>query len=90
MTKRWQALESKYQIQDVYTGGEAIVLKALDIQLNRTVAIKTPGEQVLANPKRLKKFIEEGRKLARLDNEHVLKVWSFHEPGDLDENCYGY
>jgi len=83
-----KALGSKYQIEETFAGGQATVYKALDRALNRWVAIKLPNEKVRSDPRRMEKFIEEGRKLARLDDKNVLTVLHFYDQGELDDNCY--
>lgn len=83
-----ESLESKYEIEKTLTGGQAIVYKARDKVLDRLVAIKTPNESVMSDPHKLEKFIEEGRKMARLKDENVLRVLHFVEQGEFDEKCY--
>lgn len=82
------SLKSKYDIEETLSGGQSIVYKAHDRVLDRLVAIKTPNESVLSDPHKLEKFIEEGRKMARLKDENVLRVLHFVEQHEIDEKCY--
>ncbi len=64
------------------------VFRAKERQLNRLVAIKVPNRSVLFEPKHLQKFIEEGRKLGRINHPNVLTVHHFFDTGELDDKCY--
>lgn len=83
-----ESLKSKYDIEETLSGGQSIIYKAHDRALDRLVAIKTPNESVLSDPHKLEKFIEEGRKMARLKDENVLRVLHFVEQHEIDEKCY--
>jgi formylglycine-generating enzyme required for sulfatase activity len=88
MTAQFPSLESRYEIRETLTGGDSLVLKAWDRQLQRIVAIKTPGDMVMANPERLARHREEGRKLAQFNDKNVLRVFHFYEQGEIDHRCY--
>jgi serine/threonine protein kinase len=64
----------KYVIDIVLgQGGFGITYKALHIELNRTVVIKTPNEHLSDDQeydKYIERFIQEGRTLARLSQDH--------------------
>ena len=81
-------LGSRYLIEDIRVGGYSVVYKALDEKINRTVAIKTPNELVLNSDSNLDKFIEEARKLARINHPNVIEVLHFYEAGELDDKCH--
>jgi hypothetical protein len=70
------------------TGGSAIVQKALDVRLNRWVAIKTPSTELARDAKALAEFEEEGRMLAGSDHENIVRVWEFIDAGKVDESCH--
>ena len=82
------AIKEHYDVETTVAGGHSIVYKARDKNLDRLVAIKTPDEKVRADTTRLEKFIDEGRKLARLDDPYVLSVYHFYEQGEVDQGCY--
>ncbi len=81
-------LGNRYLIEDTRVGGYSIVYKALDEKINRTVAIKTPNELVLSSEKNLEKFIEEAKKLAKINHPNVIEVLHFYEAGELDDKCH--
>jgi serine/threonine-protein kinase len=71
----------KYVIEQILgQGGFGITYKALQVNLNRPVVIKTPNEYLNHDPeydKYIEKFIAEGQILARLSQEphpHIVGV----------------
>ena len=82
------AIKERYEILDTTAGSQCIVYKAKDTKLGRTVAIKTPDAKVLANQEKLQSFVEEGRKLASIDNIGILPVLHFYDIGEIDNSCY--
>lgn len=74
---------SRYQILDKRVGNSSIVYKAEDKELNLDVAIKVPSKAVEANPLKLERFIEEGKKLARVQSSYVLSVMHLYKPGEI-------
>lgn len=80
----------KYVIQKVLAqGGFGITYKAVHIELNKIVVIKTPNEYLSNDPdyeNYLKKFIQEGRILARLSQEphpHIVGVIDLFKEGNI-------
>ena len=88
MTTESNELEEKYEIIDRRIGSTAIVYKATDRNLGWTVAIKAPDERTQADERRLAKFVEEGKKLARIHHDNVLRVHQFFAQGELGDRCY--
>lgn len=78
----------KYVIEKVLgQGGFGITYKALDVELQRTVVIKTPNEYLSHDPdydKYIERFIQEGRTLARLSQDphpHIVGVIELFKEG---------
>ncbi|WGV26288.1 serine/threonine protein kinase [Halotia branconii] len=78
---RQQLQSGKYVIDTVLgQGGFGITYKALHVELNRPVVVKTPNEYLSHDPeydKYIERFIEEGRILARLSQDphpHIVGV----------------
>ncbi|WP_141699759.1 serine/threonine-protein kinase [Nostoc sp. KVJ20] len=78
----------KYVIETVLgRGGFGITYKALHVELNQTVVIKTPNEYLSHDPeyeKYIERFIQEGRTLARLSEDphpHIVGVIDLFEEG---------
>ncbi|MEH1913359.1 serine/threonine protein kinase [Nostoc sp.] len=82
----------KYVIDKVLKqGGFGITYKALHVELNRTVVIKTPNEYLSHDPeydKYIDRFIQEGRTLAHLSQDphpHIVGVIDLFKEGAI--NC---
>lgn len=78
----------KYVIGEVLgQGGFGITYKALHVELNRQVVIKTPNEHLSHDPeydKYIERFIQEGRTLARLSQDphpHIVGVIDLFKEG---------
>ncbi|MEM8952869.1 MAG: serine/threonine-protein kinase [Verrucomicrobiota bacterium] len=64
----------------IATGGMAIVYKARDTELNRTVAIKLLSPVLANNPDARERFLREARSSAALDHPNIVPIFSV-EPG---------
>jgi serine/threonine-protein kinase len=80
----------KYVIDQVLgRGGFGITYKALHVELNRTVVIKTPKEDPSHDPeydKYVERFIKEGQILARLSQDphpHIVGVIDLYREGNI-------
>ncbi|MBE8992014.1 serine/threonine protein kinase, partial [Nostoc sp. LEGE 12450] len=80
--------DGKYVIEKVLgRGGFGITYKALDVELQRTVVIKTPNEDFSDDSeydKYIERFIQEGRTLARLSQDphpHIVGVIGLFKEG---------
>ncbi|MEH1834656.1 MAG: serine/threonine-protein kinase [Nostoc sp.] len=78
----------KYVIETVLgQGGFGITYKALHVELNQTVVIKTPNEYLSHDPKYekyIERFIQEGRTLAKLSQDphpHIVRVIDLFQEG---------
>ncbi len=88
MNNESKKLGDRYVIEETRVGGYSVVFKAVDEKINRTVAIKTPNELVLSSDENLNKFIEEAKKLAKINHPNVIEVLHFYEVGELDDKCH--
>ena len=88
MSDNIEKLGGRYIVEDTRVGGYSVVVKAIDEKINRTVAIKTPNELVLSSEENLNKFIEEAKKLAKINHPNVIEVLHFYEVGELDDKCH--
>lgn len=77
----------RYAIEREDSGGSSIVYKAMDSKLSAPVAIKAPAPHIANNPKKLAKFVEEAKMLARINNDNVISVLHFYEAGEIDDRC---
>jgi len=88
MTDNKTLFGNRYEVTSRHAGGSSTVLEALDTVTGRTVAIKTPNENILLDKKSLEKFYEEARRLCHLGNENVVTAHHFYEIGDIDDQCH--
>ncbi len=77
----------RYLIQsELGRGGMGIVYKAVDPQLQRTVALKVLiGEAASADPDRVKRFIREATSIAKLRHPNVVQI---HDIGKVGAQHY--
>ena len=59
-------------------GGMGVVYKARHVELGRTVAVKMIDRSA-AGPKRLSRFRDEARAVARLDHANIVQIYEFGE-----------
>jgi serine/threonine protein kinase len=64
-------------------GGMAVVLKAVDPALNRTVAIKVLAAHLASSGAARQRFMREARAAAAVVHEHVVAVYAVEETGGL-------
>jgi len=74
----------RYEVQSVIgAGGTGIVLKAIDIELNRTVAIKVLSPALAASGAARRRFAREGQAVAAVAHENVVAVHHVEAAGRL-------
>src|SRR5438067_1595349 len=62
-------------IEAIGSGGMAAVLKARDLELGRTVALKILPPESARDPESVTRFKQEARAAARLDHDNVARVY---------------
>lgn len=72
---------NRYQIEQVLgRGGMGIVYKAIDKQLEETVAIKTlPGDAMTRSPEEVERFKREIRLARKITHRNVLRTYDYGE-----------
>jgi tetratricopeptide (TPR) repeat protein/tRNA A-37 threonylcarbamoyl transferase component Bud32 len=66
-------------------GALGVVYRAVDLELNRQVAIKIPRQGCLASAEEVRRFLREARSIARLHHSGIVAV---HDAGQTDGLCY--
>src|SRR5918997_709220 len=61
----------------------AVVYKAEDAILGRTVALKTLHERYAERPSFRRRFTQEARAMACLDHENIVKVYDISQEGEV-------
>ena len=69
-----------YKIQQTLgRGGMGVVLKALDVTLQRAVAIKLLAPELAQNREVVERFLREARAMARINDPNVVQVYGADE-----------
>jgi eukaryotic-like serine/threonine-protein kinase len=76
-----QLFAGRYRIEQVLgRGGMGVVYKAIDTQLDETVAIKTlPGDVMQRSPEDLERFKREIRLARKITHRNVLRTYDYGE-----------
>lgn len=75
----------RYEIEDkIGAGGMAIVYKAKDTLLNRTVAIKVLREQYASDEGFIRRFRREAQSAASLSHQNIVSIFDVGKDGDED------
>ena len=70
--------DDRYRLEEVVgRGGMAIVWRALDLQLERAVAIKVISDVLASDPRFVARFEREARLAAGLNHPNLVKVFDF-------------
>lgn len=77
-----------YEIHEQQVGDEVITFKAWDPTIGRHVTIKEPLPHLLSDPAFIESFLEEGRRLANIQDDHVVTLYQTLSPGEVDDKCY--
>ena len=63
---------SHYKVlEELSRGGMGIVYRALDVKLDREVALKVLPPELVADPERKRRFIQEAKAAAKLEHPHI-------------------
>jgi eukaryotic-like serine/threonine-protein kinase len=75
-------LEGKWRLEDLLgAGGMGQVFRALDVALERTVAIKLLHEALCEDPESVARFEREARAMARLEHPHITPIHAVGQEG---------
>ncbi len=78
-----RVFDKRYRIEKVIgVGGMAIVFKAEDRLMNRTVAIKMLKNDVADDPEALRRFINESKAVAMLSHENIVNIYDVSVKGN--------
>ncbi len=77
-------LGGRYRVQNTLgTGGMAVVYKAEDVILNRSVALKMLHRCYAEDTSFRARFEQEARVMASLDHENIVRVYDISQDGEL-------
>lgn len=69
-------------IEEISRGGMGVVYRAVDVKLNREVALKVLPPELVADPDRKRRFVQEAQSAAALHHPHIAVI---HEIDEVDE-----
>jgi len=73
-----ELIDQKYELlEHIATGGQAVVWRARHIALDRVVVVRMMREDLAHHPTLAVRFVEEGRVLASLENEHIARILDY-------------
>ena len=64
-------------VEEVASGGMAVVYRAIQDNLNRTVAIKALKSSVAVEEQMVTRFQREAQSLANLQHENIIHVYDY-------------
>jgi len=71
---------SHYQIvEEISRGGMGVVYRALDLRLNREVALKVLPPELMADADRRQRFVQEARAASALEHPHIAVIHAIDE-----------
>ena len=74
---------SHYRVlSEISRGGMGIVYRAVDLKLDREVALKVLPPELVADPERKRRFVQEAKAAAKLEHPHIAVVYEIDEADD--------
>jgi Kae1-associated kinase Bud32 len=71
---------SHYKVlEELSRGGMGIVYRALDLKLDREVALKVLPPELVADPERKRRFVQEAKAAAKLNHPHIGMVFEIDD-----------
>jgi serine/threonine-protein kinase len=78
------AVGDRYLIeQEIGRGGMAVVYAAVDVRLQRPVALKVLPPELAFRGDVRERFVREAQTAARLNHPHIVPIYAVHEEGGL-------
>ncbi len=79
-----QVFDRRYKIVRIIgVGGMAVVFEAMDLRLNRMVAIKLLKEDISHDAASVKRFINESKAVSMLSHPNIVKIYDVSVKDDL-------
>src|SRR3989441_455220 len=76
---------SHYRIESkLGEGGMGVVYKALDMHLDRPVALKILPTEAVANPERKRRFVQEAKAASALNHPNIIHIYDIDTANGVD------
>ncbi len=59
-----------------------VVYRATDLRLNRDVALKVLPDDLVHDPDRRRRFVQEAQAASALEHPHIASPWPLHAPSN--------
>ena len=79
-----RALSHYKVLEEISRGGMGIVYKALDLKLNREVALKVLPPELVSDPDRKRRFVQEAQAAAALKHPNIAVIHEIDEVDGVD------
>jgi len=66
-------------LEEISRGGMGVVYRATDVRLNRDVALKVLPSELVADPERRQRFVQEARAASALEHPHIAVIHEIDE-----------
>jgi serine/threonine protein kinase len=70
-----QSISHYRVLEKLGEGGMGVVYRALDLRLDRQVALKVIGGETMANPDRKNRFVQEARAASALNHPNIVTIY---------------
>jgi serine/threonine protein kinase len=71
---------SHYRVlSEIRRGGMGIVYRAVDVKLNREVAFKVLPPELIADPERKRRFVQEAQAAAALEHPNIAVIYEIDD-----------
>ena len=77
-------------LESIGAGGMGAVFRAVDVGLDRQVALKILPPEQAVDPEVVRRYHQEGRAAARLDHENVARVYTIGDDGRFHYIAFEY
>ena len=75
---------SHYKVlEEISRGGMGVVYKAIDLKLNREVALKVLPPELVSDAERKRRFVQEAQTAAALKHPNIGVVYEIDDEGGL-------
>ncbi len=77
-------LDGRYKIDKIIgVGGMAVVFRAYDMLMNRTVAIKMLKDEIARDAESVKRFVNESKAVAMMSHPNIVSIYDVNVRDDL-------
>src|SRR6266436_5857924 len=70
-----QSISHYRVLEKLGEGGMGVVYRAVDLRLDRQVALKVIGGETMANPDRKNRFVQEARAASALNHPNIVTIY---------------